>query len=829
MKSKMQTWARWGACLFLLMIGATARAQAPRALEERIWVGDCEESGRPAGPLLSSSCDEPADLLDPVEQARASWEVGPFPVWDLSPWFGPAHPYHAAQAQVARGDCEGAVARLRPEVAACQGVCPGAAALRLLWGEALLCGGDKGEALAALEALARDGYPGMEPELYGALWRAQGALGKPRSSAPAPTLGQGAEAFLSGELRRARQEAQSGYLGAARGRLQRLQGQLREPAQVRRVAALEGELLEEAGQLEEAAQVTRAVWRRAPSSALGRQMIARLDALARRGAPNATLTLGERLDSASAALARAGKKERKALTQQIVAQHDLGADDQQALEALALGLALEQDRDREGALKALSRAAALAREPALLVRVKLAQGTALRRLHRDEEAIEVYLSVARALPRDRLAPEARYQAGRLLGYLGQHERARQEMAALVLHHPDAARVPDALWQGAWADWMRGDDASALRLLEHLERFHGLADDGAGQPYAVKARYWQARAHARLGDTPRALADLRLVTERHPLTYYAAMAQAWIKELGGDNAAAAPFQPRLSAPLHEAGLRDLARCQVPAHPRARRGLELWKTGRQQEAKAELLAQLQFKQTPRAVVEILATLHLEDGNLSRSHWIADRYSHFSVAPYDGNARLWGLAWPAPRRVTDLITPVAKDVGLNPWLPLAIIRHESAFQPSARSGVGAVGLMQIMPGTAQVIERLWYNAPAPGKKLQQPETNVRLGTTMLRMLDHYYQGNLPLMVAAYNAGTGVANRWWRDNKHLETDALLEQMTYPLTVAYTRKVIGSYYAYRVLYGDGTPPPIPLRPPQTLNDWGRPPQTQLLGLRAQP
>jgi soluble lytic murein transglycosylase len=100
------------------------------------------------------------------------------------------------------------------------------------------------------------------------------------------------------------------------------------------------------------------------------------------------------------------------------------------------------------------------------------------------------------------------------------------------------------------------------------------------------------------------------------------------------------------------------------------------------------------------------------------------------------------------------------------------------------------------------------------------------MLRMLDHYYKGNLPLMVAAYNAGPGVANRWWRSNKHRDTDTLVEQITYPLTMAYTKKVIGSYYAYRVLYGEGSPPPIALQPPQELGEWGRPVESQPVGLR---
>lgn len=803
---------------------AHAQAEPGLALEERIWAGECEESARPSGPLAADDCYAPRELHP--EESYA-YEVGPFPVMDLSPWFPEEHAYHKARRKVEGRDCQGALRELEPALEACGESCAGDNALRLLAGQAALCAGQPKQALELAQRLTQRGYPGMEPEVRSLLRDAQARLGLRQAPELEPSLIYGASTYLEDQFALARQEAREGKLGEARLRLQALQALARDQWQVRRASALEGRLLEEAGMLEDAGQLYYRVWSRDPRSRLGQQMASRLEDLERRGVARYTLDPGERLDALLPQLARAKKRQRRDLVHGFAARHKLSASDRQALEELALGVYLEREREREKALKALERAARQVRDPAILARVDFARGTALRRLDRDAEAVEVYQALALRSPRDPISAEALYQAGRLQVYLGRYEAAREDLARLVLLYPDAPVVPDALWQAAWSDWLKGDAAASLRLLEHLERFHGQARDDSGLPYQVKARYWQARARGAMGQISHSLADLRFVTERFPLTYYAAMAHAWMDHLAGDQMVAAPFQPQLAGPLQIAELRDPAACQVPAHPRARRALELWKLGQHGQAKEALLSQLQYQRAPRGVVEVLATFYLEEGNLGRSHWIADRYGHFSVAPYAGNARLWGLAYPAPENLTAHIDEVSQEVGLSRSLPLAIIRHESAFQPSARSRVGAVGLMQLMPGTAQVIQSSWYGGKGPSRKaLHQPRTNIRLGTTMLRMLDHYYKGNLPLMVAAYNAGPGVANRWWRDNKQRDTDTLVEQITYPLTMAYTKKVIGSYYAYRVLYGEGSPPPISLQPPQELGEWGRPPESQPVGLR---
>ena len=107
------------------------------------------------------------------------------------------------------------------------------------------------------------------------------------------------------------------------------------------------------------------------------------------------------------------------------------------------------------------------------------------------------------------------------------------------------------------------------------------------------------------------------------------------------------------------------------------------------------------------------------------------------------------PNVRRFASLIEQSARARALDPSLIMAIIAVESAFEPGAMSTKGALGLMQIIPATAVrygVVER-------PGRTVAQqlldPATNVRIGVCYLRDLLYQFNDDLPLALAAYNAG--------------------------------------------------------------------------------
>ena len=101
---------------------------------------------------------------------------------------------------------------------------------------------------------------------------------------------------------------------------------------------------------------------------------------------------------------------------------------------------------------------------------------------------------------------------------------------------------------------------------------------------------------------------------------------------------------------------------------------------------------------------------------------------------------------RSVAELVTALAPEYGVSPRLALAVALAESALDPLARSPKNAMGVMQLIPATA---ERFAVRQP------WDPEQNIRGGLSYLRWLLAYFRGDVRLAVAAYNAGEGAVDR--------------------------------------------------------------------------
>jgi hypothetical protein len=123
----------------------------------------------------------------------------------------------------------------------------------------------------------------------------------------------------------------------------------------------------------------------------------------------------------------------------------------------------------------------------------------------------------------------------------------------------------------------------------------------------------------------------------------------------------------------------------------------------------------------------------------------------------------AQPEHRKVLDLVQRLAPQYGVSPRLAMAIIRAESNFNPTAVSPKNAQGLMQLIPETA---ER--FNV----KKPFDPEQNIRGGLAYLRWLLAYFEGNIALVAAAYNAGEGAVNRYYGIPPYPETQGYVKRI---------------------------------------------------------
>jgi soluble lytic murein transglycosylase-like protein len=121
------------------------------------------------------------------------------------------------------------------------------------------------------------------------------------------------------------------------------------------------------------------------------------------------------------------------------------------------------------------------------------------------------------------------------------------------------------------------------------------------------------------------------------------------------------------------------------------------------------------------------------------------------------------PEEKFVFALVNRYAPEYGVDPKLALAVIKQESNFNPLARSSKNAQGLMQLIPETAAR-----FNVKRPF----DPEQNMKGGLAYLRWLLAYFQGNVPLVVAAYNAGEGAVNRFRGIPPYPETRAYVRRI---------------------------------------------------------
>jgi soluble lytic murein transglycosylase len=157
---------------------------------------------------------------------------------------------------------------------------------------------------------------------------------------------------------------------------------------------------------------------------------------------------------------------------------------------------------------------------------------------------------------------------------------------------------------------------------------------------------------------------------------------------------------------------------------------------------------------------------------------------------------MLYPLPYR--EVIADAADAFQISPWLILSIMRAESLFQPQVVSNVGARGLMQIMPTTGERIAELIEYPDFEPSHLDLPKVNIAFGSWYLARLLEYYRGQLPLAIAAYNAGPEAIDRWLSKNSSMNLDEFLEDIPFDQTRKYVATVLTNMEIYSRLYSNG-------------------------------
>jgi soluble lytic murein transglycosylase len=166
--------------------------------------------------------------------------------------------------------------------------------------------------------------------------------------------------------------------------------------------------------------------------------------------------------------------------------------------------------------------------------------------------------------------------------------------------------------------------------------------------------------------------------------------------------------------------------------------------------------------------------------------DFFTEGSVA----NRKGLELLYPCP--FEEYVDQASERFNVESNIIWALMKQESAFNPTAKSRSGASGLMQLMPNTAkEEAKRLKMQQ----YKINDLHDNISLGASYLsRQMKTF--GDTERALAAYNAGPGNARKWNTGNENLPLDLWIETITFDETCDYVQRVMGNLHVYRLLYG---------------------------------
>lgn len=161
-------------------------------------------------------------------------------------------------------------------------------------------------------------------------------------------------------------------------------------------------------------------------------------------------------------------------------------------------------------------------------------------------------------------------------------------------------------------------------------------------------------------------------------------------------------------------------------------------------------------------------------------------------------WLGQWMYPIPYKDTIQQKAQDQELDPLLVAAIIRVETNYIAGRESRKGAVGVMQLMPSTAEwAMQQMKLRSHFSLEQLKdEVDPNITIGTWYLKSLINMYDNNIVAAVAAYNAGPGNVNEWLKNGTwDGSLDSAKNSIPFNETRMYVKKVFHYYEKYKNVY----------------------------------
>ncbi len=380
------------------------------------------------------------------------------------------------------------------------------------------------------------------------------------------------------------------------------------------------------------------------------------------------------------------------------------------------------------------------------------------------------------------APEALLAKSKILQKQGDPTTALQLRQTVLEQHGKSDTAAEIRWQQAEVLDKQGDLNGAWAWAKQI------VEQNPDSEVAPQAAFWIGKWAAALEQPPQSQDAFKYTLSRYPDSYYAWRAASLLDWDVGDFSTIRQKMPSIVTPQ--------SRSDLPAGSEALR--ELYKLGQNQDAWA--LWQVEFTNRLKPTVAEQFTdglLRLGMGDnldgifmLSSLSWREPADEQAAYKTLRKQASYWQSLYPFP--FVQTIEQWAQKRSLNPMLVTALIRQESRFEPKIESSAGAMGLMQVIPETAD-----WVAGQINLKQydLTQPEDNVNLGTWYLDFTHREYDNNSVFAVASYNAGPAKVAEWIQKYNTSDIDRFVEQIPYPETRGYVEFVLGNYWNYLRIY----------------------------------
>lgn len=364
----------------------------------------------------------------------------------------------------------------------------------------------------------------------------------------------------------------------------------------------------------------------------------------------------------------------------------------------------------------------------------------------------------------RNAEEARALWGKLQHKRGFGKEQLGEMQRYIALRSSYQRHPNAYdWlQEVDKQWVDEDvlywrAMSALRLQDWKALEKSIDELPTKEKEEPKWQYWQARTWEQLGKNEQAAELFKKVATQ--TNYYGFLASDRIGVSYSFN-----LEP---LPRDENVIQEIA--QIPAVKRAR---ELYLVDQQDDARREWAVATRKFDSEK----------LKQAALLSHDWGWHHNAIMTVAqtPHRGD---YNIRFPTPFR--ELVFSNANAHGMDPSLIFGVARRESAFRPNARSSVGALGLMQLMPGTARLESKLLGRQRPTYSEILDAGNNILLGSSYLNRMLERFGGNQALATAAYNAGPKRVDSWIPTTDPISSDIWVDTLPFKETREYVRAVL--------------------------------------------